>query len=70
MTRNVGTTDRIIRLVAAAVALLVAFFGVGASTTLGIVLIIVAVALAVTAFVRFCPVYRILGMSTHRTGDR
>ena len=70
MTRNVGTTDRIIRLVVAAVALLVAFFGVGASSPLGIVLIILAVVLAATAFVRFCPIYRALGMSTCRTGVR
>lgn len=67
MTRNVGTTDRIIRLVAAAVALLVAFVGVGASSPLGVILIIVAIVFAVTAVVRFCPIWRVLGMSTCRT---
>ncbi len=65
MTTNVGSTDRIIRLVAAAVALLVAFFVVGASSTLGIILIILGIVLAVTAVVGFCPIYRALGMSTH-----
>lgn len=70
MTANVGSTDRIVRLVAAAVALLVAFFGVGATSTLGIVLIILGVLLAVTAVVRFCPIYRALGMSTNRADAR
>lgn len=70
MTANVGSTDRIIRLVAAAVALLVAFLVVGASSTLGIVLIVVGLVLAVTAVVRFCPLYRVLGMSTCPTDAR
>lgn len=64
MTTNIGPTDRLIRLGAAAVALLVAFFAVGTSSTLGVVLIIVAVVLTVTAAVRFCPLYRLFGMST------
>lgn len=70
MTTNVGSTDRIVRLVAAAVALLVAFFGVGASSTLGIVLIVVGIVLAVTGIVRFCPIWRVLGVNTARPDGR
>jgi len=63
MGTNVGRTDRMVRFAAAAVAVVVAFL-VGASSALGIVLFVVAVVLAVTALVGFCPVYRIFGMNT------
>ena len=63
MNRNVGTPDRVIRVVLAAVALIVAGL-IGLPSALGIVLLVVAVVLVGTAAVGFCPAYRLLGMST------
>ena len=58
-----GNIDRIIR-AAAAVAALIGAFVVGFTTAGGIVLTILAVLAAATAAVGFCPLYRLLGMST------
>ena len=63
MTANVGSTDKIVRLVLALVAVVFAFV-TGIATALGIVLLVVAAVLAVTAFTGFCPLYRVFGMST------
>lgn len=67
MTRNMGSLDRVVRLVAA-VVLVVGALLAGAGTTLGVVLLVVAAVLAVTSAVGFCPLYRLIGVSTlHRT---
>jgi hypothetical protein len=69
MGKNVGPTDKIIRLVLAVAAAIGAFV-TGASSTVGIILLVVAVVLAVTAFVGFCPLYRIVGVNTCSTDRR
>ena len=66
MTANVGSTDKIVRLVLALLAVVGAFL-TGIGTALGVVLLVVGVVLAVTAFTGFCPIYRVLGMSTSPT---
>jgi rhodanese-related sulfurtransferase len=63
MTVNVGPRDRIVRAIIT-VAALIGAVSVGISTPLGIALAVVAVVAALTAAVRFCPVYRALGLST------
>lgn len=63
MSANVGSTDKVIRLVLA-LAAVVAAFVTGMGTLLGVVLLVVAAVLAVTAFTGFCPIYRVLGLST------
>lgn len=63
MNANVGSPDKIIRVVLAVVLAVVAFV-TGASSALGIVLLVVAAVLLVTAAVGFCPLYRVLGMNT------
>lgn len=63
MLTNEGTADRVARLVIAVVAAVVAF-SVGAGSVLGIVLLVVAAIMLVTAAVGFCPLYRIFGIST------
>ncbi len=63
MTANEGTLDRVVRVVLAVVAAIVGF-AVGAGSALGIVLLIVAAGLLVTGLVGFCPLYRVLGLST------
>jgi hypothetical protein len=55
--------DRIVRVVAGVVAVVVAL-AVGPTSVVGIVLFVVAAILLVTAAVGFCPLYRLLGIST------
>lgn len=61
--RNESTADRVIRLVVAVVAAVVAFM-VGAGSVAGIVLLVVGAVMVVTAAVGFCPLYRVFGIST------
>lgn len=63
MKRNVGKLDRSLRLIGAIVlaALVITNTFVG---TAAVIAGVAAVVLAVTAFVRFCPAYRLLGMTT------
>jgi fatty acid desaturase len=61
--RNEGTIDRVIRVVLA-LAAGGAAVAIGISSLWGIVLLVVAAILLVTAAVGFCPLYRLLGMST------
>ncbi|HET9090675.1 MAG TPA: YgaP-like transmembrane domain [Acidimicrobiales bacterium] len=62
--RNEATLDRWLRGVLAVVAAIVAI-AVGSSSVGGVILWIVAVALALTAATGFCPLYRVLKMSTY-----
>lgn len=59
---NIGGLDRAIRLVLAIA--LAAYAWMHPGGTLTIVAWIVAAVLALTALVRFCPAYRILGISS------
>lgn len=63
MQANVGTPDRALRLVAAAV-LTVLVFALRLGAVLEALLLIVAAVLAVTALVGTCPLYRVFGVST------
>ncbi|MEI8082301.1 MAG: DUF2892 domain-containing protein [Actinomycetes bacterium] len=63
MGRNESSVDRIVRVVAAAIAIVIAL-AVGPTSIVGIVLFVVAAILLVTAAVGFCPLYRLLGIST------
>ena len=65
MTRNEGNIDRLARGVVAIIALILAF-AVGIGSVAGVILALVAVVMAVTAVVGFCPLYRLLGLSTER----
>ena len=61
MTNNEGTIDRAVRVVLGLALLSLTFLG--PHTWLGLVGVIPLV----TGFVGFCPLYRVLGMSTRRT---
>jgi Inner membrane protein YgaP-like, transmembrane domain len=63
MNANVGSTDKLIRIVVGLVAAIAAF-ATGAGTVLGIVLLVVAAVMLVTAFTGFCPLYRLAGVNT------
>ncbi|WP_298983158.1 DUF2892 domain-containing protein [uncultured Roseibium sp.] len=63
---NVGSLDRIVRIVLGAALILAPLLGfiAAASSTLGIVLMIAGAVLVGTGFISFCPIYRIIGAST------
>jgi hypothetical protein len=63
MKKNMGTVDRVIRLLLAGV-LLYLFFGGVVTGTLGIILAIVGGVFALTSLVSFCPLYTLIGMNT------
>jgi hypothetical protein len=65
MTKNMGSTDRVIRLLIA-VAIAVLYFTRTISGTIAIVLGIVAVAFLVTSLVGWCPSYLPFGLSTRK----
>lgn len=73
MKFNVGTPDRIARLVIG-VLLIVAPFVTGwamfANPVWTWAFVIVGLVLAVTGLVRFCPAYAIFNLSTSRTNDK
>ncbi len=58
-----GSADRIIRLVIAAV-LAFLFYNGTISGTLGIVAVVAAAVFALTSLVSFCPLYPLLGINT------
>jgi hypothetical protein len=63
LAKNMGTTDRIIRFIVAAIFAVLYFTGV-VSGTFGIVLLVLAVVFALTAALTFCPLYLPFGLST------
>ena len=63
MKANMGSLDRILRVVLAAVFAALYFTGV-VEGTLGIVLLVAAVIFALTSLISFCPLYPIFGINT------
>ncbi|HOA39228.1 MAG TPA: DUF2892 domain-containing protein [Flavihumibacter sp.] len=66
MTKNMGGTDRAIRLIVAAV--LIGLYAKGmVAGTWGIVALVVAGVFILTSLVSFCPLYTLLGLKTCKT---
>jgi hypothetical protein len=65
MKKNMGSTDRMIRVIIAAIMTTLYFTGV-LTGTLGLVLIGLSVIFVLTSLVSFCPLYLPFGMSTLR----
>jgi len=63
MKTNMGTADRIIRILVA-IGIIILYFAGTISGTLAIVLLIIAAAFIITGFVGICPLYLPLGLST------
>jgi len=66
LVKNVGSTDKIIRLIAGAGLALWALLGAGLGTTMGIVALVIGVVLLATGLINFCPLFKILGISSFR----
>jgi hypothetical protein len=69
MKKNMGTADRVIRLIIAAIVG-VLFFTDTISGTLGIVLLAFAGIFVLTSLISFCPLYAPFGISTCDVKDK
>ncbi|PZR28160.1 MAG: DUF2892 domain-containing protein [Azospira oryzae] len=65
MKKNMGSADRIIRVIIAAIMIVLYWTGT-ITGTWGIVLITLAFIFVLTSLVRFCPLYLPFGLSTVR----
>lgn len=63
MKKNMGNTDRVIRIFLAVLFVTLYFSGI-ISGTLGVVLMVLSGVFALTSLVSFCPLYAIVGLST------
>ena len=64
MKKNMGTADRVLRTLVAAVIAILYFVTGTISGTFGIVLLVIAGVFLLTSFVSFCPLYAPFGLST------
>ncbi|MEQ8361049.1 MAG: DUF2892 domain-containing protein [Cytophagales bacterium] len=63
MKRNMGSADRIIRVIIAAIIATLYFTNI-LTGTLGIVLLVLAGIFVMTSLISFCPLYTIFGLRT------
>jgi hypothetical protein len=68
MKKNMGTADRIIRIILA-VIFAALYFTNTISGTLGLVLVILGGVFVLTSFISFCPLYTIVGLKTCSTKE-
>ena len=65
MKPNLGTFDRTMRLIAAALVIVLYFMNY-ISGTVAVVLLVIAAILILTSFISFCPLYFPFGFSTRK----
>ena len=63
MKKNMGTIDRVVRIILAAVFATLYFTGT-VTGTVGIILLVLGGVFVLTSLVSSCPIYSIFGMST------
>jgi hypothetical protein len=63
MKPNMGTVDRILRVVLAAIFAYLYFSGT-VTGTLGLILVILGAVFVLTSLVSFCPLYALVGLNT------
>ena len=68
MKKNMGTADKVVRIL---VAIVIAglYFANIISGTAAVILLILAGIFIITSFMSFCPLYLPFGLSTRRTGQ-
>jgi len=69
MKTNIGSTDKLIRLLLAIVLILLFYFEV-LTDTLGIVALIGALVLTVTSLINFCPLYPLFKINTAKKKEK
>ena len=65
MNKNMGSADRVIRILVA-VAVIALYFGNLISGTTAIILLVLAGIFILTSFMSFCPLYLPFGISTRK----
>lgn len=70
MKKNVGTIDKIVRLILAAVLLIIAFATNLAGGVWSYILVALAAILIFTSLISFCPIYWPFGLSTRAKEDK
>lgn len=63
MKKKMGNTDRIVRMLLAAVVAVLYFTNI-ITGTLGIVLLVLAGVFVLTSLISFCPLYTLMGINT------
>jgi hypothetical protein len=63
MKKNMGTTDKIVRLIIAAVFAAL-YFTNTVTGIVGIILLVLAAVFILTSLVSFCPLYTLMGINT------
>lgn len=66
MKKNMGSTDKALRLIIA-IVLVVLYFSNILTGTVGIIALVVAGVFTLTSLVSFCPIYPLLGVNTCKT---
>jgi hypothetical protein len=69
MKKNMGSIDKIIRFVVAAVFVAIYFAGV-VTGVWGIVLLVLAAVFVLTSLISFCPLYPLVGMNTNKGDEK
>jgi hypothetical protein len=69
MKKNMGSTDKTIRLILAAI-FAVLFFTKVVTGVLGFVLLALGTIFALTSLVGFCPIYALVGLNTCPVAER
>jgi hypothetical protein len=69
MKKNMGTADKALRVILAAIVVILYFTDV-VSGTLGLILLLLAGIFVLTSFVSFCPLYAPFGISTCKMKDK
>lgn len=69
MKKNMGMTDKIIRIIIAAVIAILFFTNV-INGTLGIILLVLAGIFLLTSFISFCPLYAPFGINTCKVKEQ
>ncbi|MCZ2460820.1 MAG: DUF2892 domain-containing protein [Chitinophagales bacterium] len=69
MKSNIGSTDKIVRILLAIVIAVLYFTKVISGTT-GIILLVLGVILLLTALINFCPIWAMLGINTKKKKDK
>lgn len=69
MKKNMGSYDKLIRLIVA-IALIVLYYKEVLTGTLGIIALVLALLLTVTSLVGFCPLYTLFGINTCKKEEK
>jgi hypothetical protein len=69
MKKNMGSTDKLIRL-GVAIILIVLYYKSVLTGPLGIIALVVALLLTITSLFSFCPLYTLFGIKTCKKEDK